>query len=139
MFDCRLVIILILGIALMFLFDYDKKLLHSKKIMYFLLPLALVLLLLYENYRHLIECQSTKILLKWTTIFMLIFGIYLYYRTKKNYYPHYVYRTTMRIIWCILIVTIIVYWQDPEKFYNMGILKLILFAGLCLSLINIRF
>jgi hypothetical protein len=136
MFDCRLLIILIIGIALIILFEYDKKL-KSDKYLYFLLPLALVIVLLYENYRHLFICPSTKKFLKWTTIFIFALSIYLYFRTKGNTYHNYVYRTSMRIIWCIILITLIVFWGDPEKMYDMGILKIILFVGLLLCLISI--
>ncbi len=138
MFDYRLIIILIFGFALIILFGYDKKIRLSDRYLYFLLPIALVIVLIYENYQHLFVSESTKKILQWSTIFMFILGIVLYFRTKPNYYPHYVYRTSIRIIWCIMIITLIVFWNDPDKIYYMGVLKIILFVGLLISIIKIK-
>lgn len=137
MFDYKLLIILIVGIALIFLFYYNKKIKSSDKYLYFLLPIALIILLIYKNYQHLVVCESTKKILKWTIILMFVLGIYMYFRTKSNYYPHYVYRTSIRIIWCIIIFSLIIYWQDPNKLYNIGVLKIVLFVGLIITIIKI--
>ncbi|XWV26489.1 putative orfan [Tupanvirus soda lake] len=136
MFDCKVIVILIFGIVLMELFQYNQRITKSRKIMYYLLPIALVLIILYETFHEKFMCETNKKILRWMTVILFIVGIYIYLHTRKEYYPHLVYQTSIHVIWAIIIVFFIVYLGDPLIFDKIGIFKLILFTGLMLSLIK---
>ena len=138
MFDIKLIFILIFGICLAKLFDYDIRVTRSKKILYFLLPLGLFIIFLYDNYHHIFITPTAKEGIKLLTAFSFILSFYIYFSTKKNTYIHHVYDTSIYIIWAIIVLFCLIFIYDNEMIVKMGLLKLVLFSGLLISLIMLK-
>ena len=136
--DFKLIIILILGICLAKLFDYDVRVNRSNRILYFLLPVALIVLLFYNNYHEAFLSPSVKRIITLLGLFVFIFSFYIYFHTQKQAYPHNVYNTSVYIIWAITIIFCLIYLYDDEVLVKASLLKLILFIGLLISLVGLK-
>ncbi len=55
--------------------------------------------------------------------------------TTNAVYKQLVYRTSIRISWVIVLIFILFYIDDPDRFQKMSIIKLILFIGLLISFV----
>ena len=135
MFDIKLIIILIFGICLIKLFEYDERVTHSKKILYFLLPFALVIVLIYDNYQHIFLSPAVKDAIKFIALATLIFSIYIYFSRKSEAYEYRVYSTSIYIIWAMMIIFGLIFIYDNEMLVKLGIFKIVLYGGLVLSLL----
>lgn len=133
-FDIGLVVMLIVGFLLIKIFDYDKILAYSPKVMYFLIPFSLIVIFLYDNFHSQYTCKQAEQMVKWVTIIIIGCSIYLYFYNKKNSYPHTVYKTTMRVIWSFIIIFALFYYGSQNFVIKVGMLKFILFFGLLLTL-----
>lgn len=135
MFDFKLLIILIIGICLIKLFEYDEITTRSRKVLYLLFPLALIIILLYDNYHQYFLTPMAKEIIKWLALFAFLFSFYVYFITRSDKYFHHVYDTSVYIIWALLIVFALIFIYDNEMLVKLGIFKMILYAGLAISLL----
>ena len=134
MIDLKLIIILLASIFFIIIFGYDKKVNQSPKVLYFLIPLSLFAVYIYDKYQKIfIKPNHIKILYLIVT-FVYIYATYFYFKTIKNYYVNQVYLVSICIIWCIILVFIFVYLNDKLIFDKICVFELVLYLGLLISL-----
>lgn len=135
MFDIKLIIILIVGICLIKLFHYDERVTHSKKVLYFLLPVALIIIILYDNYHTVFLNPLIKNAIKLIAFLTFILSFYIYFTTRSQTYEYRVYSTSIYVIWALLIIFGLILIYDEEMLVKLGLFKMVLYAGLIISLI----
>lgn len=131
----KILIILIFGICIIKLFDYDKRVTKSKKVLYFLFPFALIVILIYDQYHKIFISDFAKQVIKLTALATFFFSFYIYLTRKSQSYSYQVYSTSVYIIWSILIIFGLIFIYDSEMLVKAGLMKLILYGGLMISLI----
>ncbi|CAH6420525.1 Hypothetical protein MVR_LOCUS153 [uncultured virus] len=133
MFDYRIAIVLVIGLAAMYLLSYDCTVLLTPKVLYWLLPLGLGLIILASCVSITLS-KPIKMAITISTIILVLISIYVFLRSRSKKYGHVVYTTSIKVVWIIVIASTLIYWSDPQRAVKMGLLRAGLLLGLFASI-----
>lgn len=133
MFDYRVLIILTVALLTMYIVQYDCEVILTPRVLYWLLPIALAMVLLI-GCTNIIFPQKVRISITVVTIVLICWSIYVFFISGTTIYKHRVFSASIKVVWVAIITATILYWKDPQRPAKMGALRIILLLGIFASI-----